>query len=98
MARFDIGERVRVRDDHPPGHIRTPFYVRGKQGVIADSVGAFPNPELAAKGQDGTPHQPLYRVRFAQKDAWPGYQGPAADTLDVEIYEHWLEGETSAHE
>lgn len=93
MARFSIGDRVRVRADHPPGHIRTPFYVRGKTGVVADSVGDFLNPESAAVGGDGLPKQPLYRVRFAQVDAWPAYQGPANDSLDVEIYEHWLEPE-----
>jgi hypothetical protein len=30
-------------------------------------------------------------VRFAQKDVWPGYAGPTNDTIDVELYEHWLE-------
>ena len=28
------GDRVRVREDFPPGHIRTPVYVRGKEGVV----------------------------------------------------------------
>jgi nitrile hydratase len=37
---------------------------------------------------------PLYRVRFAQQTVWPDYRGPASDTLDVEIYEHWLEPAT----
>jgi len=22
---------------------------------------------------------------------WPGYQGLPSDTLDIEIYQHWLE-------
>jgi hypothetical protein len=22
---------------------------------------------------------------------WPDYDGPAADTLDIDIYEHWLQ-------
>ena len=90
MAQFSIGDAVRVSDDYPPGHIRTPFYIRGKTGVIADAVGEFLNPESAAHGGDGLPKQPLYRVRFRQVDAWPSYTGPAGDTLDVEIYEHWL--------
>ncbi len=33
----------------------------------------------------------LYRVRFAQRELWPDYVGSAADTVDVEIYQHWLE-------
>lgn len=90
MAKFKIGETVVVRNDHPTGHIRTPFYIRGKTGTIADSVGQFLNPETRAQGGDGLPKQPLYRVRFRQIEAWPEYHGPASDTLDVEIYEHWL--------
>ena len=34
---------------------------------------------------------PLYRVRFAQREVWPDYRGGAGDSIDVEIYEHWLE-------
>ncbi|MDE2476486.1 MAG: nitrile hydratase subunit beta, partial [Alphaproteobacteria bacterium] len=32
----------------------------------------------------------LYEVRFRQKDLWPDYSGSDADTLDIDIYEHWL--------
>jgi nitrile hydratase len=88
--RFTVGERVRVRAMFGPGHVRTPFYIRGKTGVIERILDAFTNPELAAYGHDG-PKQRLYRVRFAQKEVWSDYTGPVADTVDVEIYEHWLE-------
>ena len=91
MARFHIGERVRVRVDYPHGHIRTPFYIRGKHGVIADALGPYLNPESLSVGGSGEPRQPLYRVRFDQHHAWQDYDGPASDTLDIEIYEHWLE-------
>src|SRR5262245_65706029 len=30
--RFAVGDRVRVREWHPPGHTRCPRYVRGKEG------------------------------------------------------------------
>ncbi len=87
---FTVGERVRVRTLFGPGHVRTPHYIRGKTGVIERVLDAFPNPELAAYGHDG-PKQRLYRVRFDQKEVWPDYAGAPADTVDVEIYEHWLE-------
>lgn len=90
-ARFAPGDAVTVRLAHPPGHIRTPFYVRGKPGVIERTLGAFPNPEELAFGRDGLPARPLYRVRFAQTALWPDYAGAAGDTVDVELYEHWLE-------
>ena len=88
---FAIGERVRVRKTAPLGHIRTPFYIRGQVGKIERFCGSFPNPEELAQMRDGMPAQPLYRVRFRQKDVWPDYQGPENDTVDVEIYQHWLE-------
>jgi len=36
------GDRVRVREDFPQGHIRTPVYVRGKEGVVVKNFGSFP--------------------------------------------------------
>ena len=84
------GDRVRVRDDYPPGHIRTPVYVRGKEGVVTRRFGAFPNPETLAIGRDGMPAKALYEVRFRQKDLWLDYAGGESDTLDMDIYEHWL--------
>jgi nitrile hydratase subunit beta len=90
-ARFKPGEPVRVREAYPPGHIRTPWYIRGKAGRIERLCGSFANPEELAFGRTGLPAQPLYRVRFAQREVWPDYAGPAADTVDIEIYEHWLE-------
>jgi nitrile hydratase len=90
-ARFRPGDRVAVRSAYPPGHIRTPHYIRGKTGVIERLCGAFPNPEKLAYGRNGLPAQPLYRVRFRQDQVWPGYLGGAGDTIDIEIYEHWLD-------
>jgi nitrile hydratase beta subunit-like protein len=90
MAEFAPGDYVRVREDFPPGHIRTPVYVRGKEGVVKRKFGIFPNPEVLALGRDGMPAKTLYEVRFRQKDLWPDYRGSDSDTLDIDIYEHWL--------
>jgi hypothetical protein len=89
-AAFGVGARVRVRAAHSPGHIRTPYYVRGHEGVVESIAGAFANPEELAYGRKGTPELPLYRVRFRQKDLWPDYAGQADDTTVIDIYEHWL--------
>lgn len=89
--KFAAGERVSVRDDYPPGHIRTPVYVRGKNGVIVKCHGAFKNPERLAIGKDGLPKKVLYQVRFKQTDVWPDYEGPSTDSLLLDIYEHWLD-------
>lgn len=89
--RFREGEAVRVRDLRHAGHLRTPAYVRGRVGRIAAIVGPKLNPERLAYGENGVPAVVLYRVRFGQATVWPGYAGTANDTIDVELYEHWLE-------
>jgi len=81
-ARFTAGDRVRVL---------TPWYIRGKAGVVERLCGAYANPEELAYHRSGLPAQALYRVRFLQHDVWPAYRGGAADTLDLEISDHWLE-------
>lgn len=88
-ARFSPGDRVRVREWYPPGHVRTPYYVRGKRGEIERVCGSFNNPERLAYGRADDP-KVLYRVRFTQDEVWGRSERPG-DTIDIEIYEHWLE-------
>lgn len=93
-ARCEIlpaGTAVRVRRAFPPGHTRTPWYVRGKRGAIERLVGRFPNPEALGYGLGPAPRVALYRVRFAMGEIWEDYAGEPDDSLDVELYEHWLE-------
>lgn len=89
-APLQPGDRVVIARVNPPGHRRTPFYVRGKVGVIERDCGDFLNPEELSYGFSGQPRRRLYRVRFRQHDVWPTYRGSADDTIDVDIYEHWL--------
>ncbi len=96
VHRFSVGERVTVKQCHPPGHRRTPSYVRGKTGEIERICGAFRNPEELAYGFDGLPARVLYRVRFPQKHIWADYQGSEADVLEMELYEHWLDAAAPA--
>ena len=92
---FAAGSRVRVVTVNPPGHRRTPFYIRGKIGVIERDCGRHLNPEELGYGWAGKPMKRLYRVRFMQGDVWSPYKGHPTDTIDVDIYEHWLTPVTS---
>lgn len=82
--------RVRVRTWAPPGHLRTPAYLRGKTGEIERVLGPFPNPEALAYRQPA-PALPLYRVRFSMAEIWGPEAEAPHDTLEAEIYAHWLE-------
>lgn len=85
------GQAVRVASRPVVGHCRTPWYLRGKAGVIAGVQGVFRNPEQLAYHKPGLPALVLYKVRFRQSELWSGYAGLAHDSLEVDIYEHWLE-------
>ncbi len=87
---YQPGDKVTILNSNPPGHRRVPVYIRGKSGEIERYCGAFRNPEELAYGFDGLPKRHLYRVRFRQHDVWDNYDGPEGDTIDLEIYEHWL--------
>lgn len=87
---FKTGDQVLIHNSNPPGHRRTPDYIKGKTGVIERYCGRFINPEERAYGFDGLPKRHLYRVRFRQAEIWDSYDGPDADLLELEIYEHWL--------
>jgi nitrile hydratase len=88
MADFAAGTRVRVKNDWPEVHIRTPHYLRGMQGAVVRKLGIYPNPEDLAFARPAA-QRALYHVAFAQPAVWQ--EGKAGDELLVEIYEHWLE-------
>ena len=85
-----MAERVRVKTWSPPGHIRTPAYLRGKTGEVERALPAFPNPELLAYGLPA-PKVPLYRVRFTMAEVWGDAAERPDDILEAEIFAHWLE-------
>lgn len=88
---FAPGDAVRVASRPVLGHCRTPFYLRGKSGVVAGVQGSFRNPEQLAYHKPGLPALVLYKVRFRLSELWGGYAGPARDSLEVDIYANWLE-------
>ena len=88
---FKIGESVKIRNSDLPGHIRTPYFIRGKIGKIIRILGAYANPEELAYGRNGKPIKPVYSVKFLQIDLWTEYAGQLMDTAVVEVMENWLE-------
>ena len=89
--KFAPGDRVRVLELLKGGHVRTPSYVRGKDGWIERVHGEFRNPESLAYGGDGLPRESLYLVGFSQAALWADrYKESRTDHLYVDIYEHWL--------
>lgn len=88
---FGPGDRVQVKDEDRPGHVRTPRYVRGKTGRVVTVLGEFRDPESLAHDGTGLPERRLYQVEFRQSDLWEDYDGHPDDTLRVDVFDHWLE-------
>lgn len=94
---YGVGQRVRILDLMKPGHVRTPTYVREKIGIVERYCGTFENPEDRAYGRSAT-RIGLYRVTLQQSEVWPEYAGEPSDTLEIEIYEHWLAAESGGND
>uniref|UniRef100_A0A7S0RZI6 nitrile hydratase n=1 Tax=Chlamydomonas leiostraca TaxID=1034604 RepID=A0A7S0RZI6_9CHLO len=98
-VKFKAGDVVRVKVEDSAvrwrrPHLRTPGYIFGLVGTIErECQGLFGFPEAIAF-REVAAKQPLYRVRFSQSDVWEGYVGPESDTIDIEIYQPWLEPAT----
>ena len=85
---FAVGDRVRVRDESVPGHMRMPGYVRGKTGVVVGVSPAYPFPDAHGHGV-AAEDEPTYDVRFRSEDLWPGSSDPAL--VHVGLFESYLE-------
>jgi nitrile hydratase len=85
---FQAGDRVRVRADHVPGHIRMPGYIRGKTGVVVSESPAYPFPDAHAHGLKAE-DEPTYDVRFRSEDLWPNSAESAL--VHVGVFQSYLE-------
>lgn len=91
--RFAKGDRVRVKHGPPEAHCRTPYYLRGKAGIVISCVDAYRNPAQLAFHKPGLPARPLYRVYFAADEVWPQDNDGRDDSIVADLFEHWLDGE-----
>jgi thiocyanate hydrolase subunit alpha/thiocyanate hydrolase subunit beta len=89
-ARFNVGDRVRVKDLPNLFYTRTQMYVRGVSGTIAARTYEDLIPEDEAWNRDDAQREQFYIVRFRQKDLWEGYPFDN-DTLQTEFPDRWLE-------
>jgi nitrile hydratase beta subunit len=86
--RFKPGDRVRVKTDHVPGHVRMPAYIRGKAGTVVGESPAYPFPDAHAHGVEAQ-DEPTYDVRFRSEDLWGSSADPAL--VHVGVFQSYLE-------
>ncbi|WP_313693940.1 nitrile hydratase subunit beta [Halorarum halobium] len=85
---FEVGDRVRVRKEHPKRHTRCPRYVRGAEGEVVAYRGSYVYPDANAHGEERA--EPLYNVRFGSGELW-GEANTDGDWLHVELWEPYLD-------
>ena len=87
-ARFGVGDTVRVRNMHPPGHTRCPGYVRGKVGVVTRLDGEWNIPDVEAHSPERIA-EALYSVRFTADELWG--DGQPDVRFNVDLWDSYLD-------
>lgn len=90
-ARFALGDRVSVRQGSSQEDGSTPYYVRGKSGVVEEVGEAFTKSRHMTSDRGRTPARQIYCLRFAAREVWPESPGAPGDTLALRISEDQLE-------
>jgi nitrile hydratase subunit beta len=87
-SRFKVGDRVRVRNLHPPGHTRCPGYIRGKVGIVTRHDGEWNIPDVEAHSPDRV-SEAIYSVCFDADELWG--DGQRGATVNVDLCDSYLE-------
>jgi hypothetical protein len=95
-AIFQPGDHVRISVRFPIGHYRVPRYVRGKRGTVeAVIVPAAVDNEEEGFGRNAGSKRHYYRMAIPLAELWPGYAGSANDGLRIEVFETWIERDST---
>ena len=81
-SKYKVGDAVLVAVENPTGNPRTPYYIRGKRGVIGAVHGLLEN----LRDHRGV-HKPLYTVRFDLPEV---SSCGDRDSIWVDVHEEWL--------
>ncbi len=87
--KFQVGDRVIVKNEHPRGHTRRPRFVRGRQGQVHLDHGVYPFPDTRAHGLGDKP-QHCYSVRFTATELWGSRANPK-DVVYLDLFDDYLE-------
>lgn len=90
IARFAIGDQVRVRSDAPPHHSRVPRYVRNRVGEIVGIHGVFQFADSVAQNAGPSP-QHCYAVAFTAACLWGNDAEAPTDMIQLDLAEAYLD-------
>ncbi len=87
--KFQVGDLVIVKNEHPRGHTRRPRFVRGRRGQVHLDHGVYPFPDTRAHRLGDKP-QHCYSVRFTAIELW-GSRGHPRDVVYLDLFDDYLE-------
>ena len=85
--RFEPGDEIVIKNDHPEEHTRVPRYVRGAPGVVRKVYGTFDLADAAAERRSEP--EPCYSVQIDASELWG--EDTSADTLCIDMWESYLQ-------
>ncbi len=89
LARYAVGDPVRMRTAHVRGHTRLPRYARGKLAVIHAVHGVYVFPDTNAHGLGEQPTW-LYSARFSAADLWDDDVESDGQSIYLDVWEPYL--------
>ena len=82
-----VGDRVRVKNEFVPGHIRMPGYIRGRCGLVVGVSPPYPFPDAHGHGLT-SPWQRSFDVQFEARELWP--DGAEDAQVQVGVFHGYL--------
>lgn len=90
VARFRVGDVVRVERSAPKGHTRRARYVRGAVGEIVLAHGVFIYPDTAGNDLGEQPEH-VYTVKFSAEELWGAEHAEPNQSVYFDVWDPYLE-------
>ncbi|MCG8149153.1 nitrile hydratase subunit beta, partial [Pimelobacter simplex] len=90
VARFQVGDVVRVIRSSPKGHTRRARYVRGAIGEVVLHHGPMIYADSAGNGLGENPEH-VYTVRFRAEELWGAEYAEPNQVVNFDVWDPYLE-------
>lgn len=90
VARFTVGDTVRVVRQAPHGHTRLARYIRGAVGDVVSHHGTFIYPDTAGNGLGDCPEH-VYTVRFDARELWGKDGAEPNESVYFDVWDPYIE-------
>jgi nitrile hydratase beta subunit len=96
VARFKVGDIVRVDRSAPKGHTRRARYIRGAVGEVVLHHGPMIYPDTAGNGLGENPEH-VYTLRITNEELWGAEHAEPNGSVYVDVWDPYIELVTPAN-